>query len=152
MELATSGQHLHSPTSLLELYSFYFGLELDGNVSGTCDQHLHPPTSWLELDPFYSGLELDRNVSGLEPDSVDYGPESTLAECFDQNVPHLLIGTEDVEAVERENPAGPTGQEPNEDLPRTKSWHHLMIALILFMVLIAIVVSVPVMQTRNSSR
>lgn len=107
------------------------------------DQHLHSPTS---------GLELDRNVSGLEPVSVGYGTESTPAECFEQNVPQLLIGIEDVEVVESEIQAGPTIQEPNEDLPRKKSWHRLTIALILFMVLIAIVVSVSVTQTWNSSR
>ena len=131
MEPATSTRYLHPPTSGLELDPFYAG---------------------LELDPFYSGLELDRNVSSLEPVSVDYGPESTPAESLDQNAPQLLFGIEDKEVVERESPAGSTVQEPNEDLPRKKSWRRLVGALILFMVLIAIVVPVSVTQTRNASR
>lgn len=125
------------------------GLEMK---SATFEKHLHSPTSGLELDPFYSGLELNRNVTGLEPVSVDYGPETTPAEIHEQNGPQVLIGTEDKEIVEGEGPVGLTVQEPNEDLPRKKSPHGWVIALVFCVILIAIVVPVSVMKTRKSSR
>lgn len=118
----------------------------------TSEYHLHPPGSGLELDPFYSGLELDRNASGLEPVLVEYGPESTPAECLEESAPQVLIGTEEKEFIEGESPAGVTIQEPSRDLSRKKSWHRLAVTLILFLVLIAIVIPVSVTQIRNSSR
>lgn len=118
----------------------------------TFEKHLHPPTSGLELDLFKTGLELDRIIIGLEPVSSDDGPETTPAEFYEQNGPQVLIGTEDKEVVEGGSPVGLTVQEPNEDLPRKKSPYGWVIALILFVILIAIIVSVSVMQTRESSR
>lgn len=118
----------------------------------TFEKHLHPPTSGLELDRFYTALELDRNITGLEPVSVDDGPETTPAEFHEQNGPQVLIGAEDKETVEEGSPVGLTLQEPNEDLPRKKSPHGWVIALILFVILIAIIVPLSVMQTRESSR
>ena len=120
--------------------------------AATSERRLRPSTSGLELDPFYSGLELDRNVSGLEPVQVSHGPELTPAECLEQIALQLLTGTEDQEVVQWESPAGLMVQEPSEDIQKTKSWHRLIVALILFMILIAIVVPVSVTQTRNSSR
>lgn len=46
--------------------------------------------------------------------------------------------------LEGEFPAGPTGQEPDDNLPRKKSGHHLVVALILFVILIAVIVLVSV--------
>ncbi|MCJ1267004.1 hypothetical protein MMC22_006889 [Lobaria immixta] len=120
--------------------------------AATSERRLRPSTSGLELDPFYSGLELDRNVSGLEPGQVSHGPELTPVECLEQIAPQFLTGTEDNGVVQWESPAGLMVQEPSEDLQKTKSWHRLVVALILFMILIAIVVPVSVRQTRNSSR
>lgn len=54
--------------------------------------------------------------------------------------------------VDGESPAGQTVQEPNEDPPKTRFWQRLVVALISFMILIAIVVPVSVTQTRNNSR
>lgn len=131
LEPATSQKHSNLPTSGLGLGPFYSG---------------------LELDSFYSGLEVNRNVSGLEPLSINYGPEPTPAERHEQIGAQVLIATEEKEAVEGESPDGLIVDPPNEDLPRTKSWHRLVVALIFFVVLVAIIVSVSVTQTRSSSR
>lgn len=129
--------------------SIFSSLEVEPAKS---QQHLHPPISGLELDPFYSGLELDRNASGLEPVSVDNGLEQTPAEFYEQLGPQVLIGSEEKEVIEVESPVGLAVQEPDESLPRKKSWHRLTVALVLFMISIAIAVPVSVTQTRSSPR
>lgn len=67
-------------------------------------------------------------------------------------MPQGLIGREDKKVVDGEFPAGLAGQEPDDDLPRKVPGHRLVVALILFAVLIAVVVSVSVTQTRNNPR
>lgn len=129
--------------------SFFSGLEVE---PATSQQRLRPPTSGLELDPFYSGLELDRNLSSLNPVSVDYGPESTPAECHEQNAPQVLIGTEDKEIIDGGSPAGLTVQEPNGNPSRKRLSRRLVVALVFFVILIAVVVPVSVTQTRRNSR
>lgn len=133
----------------IKMASFLSGLEVE---PATSQQRLRPPTSGLELDPFYSGLELDHNLSGLNPVSVDHGPESTPAECHEQNAPQVVIGTEVKELIDGESPAGLPVQEPNENPPRKKSSHRLVVTLVLVVILIAIVVPVSITQTQNNSR
>lgn len=107
-----------------------------GAESAASRRYLQPSISGLELDPLYSGPELDRIVCSLEPVLVEYGLESIPAKFHGQNALQVLLGTEEKEAVIGESPAGLIFHEPNEYLPRKRSWYRLVITLVLFVILI----------------